>query len=127
MSILDLLLETDVEKLQHANKKDFEIKRLSKALGEKFLIECRPLTNQQIEHIGEISKSNADMKLNAILESCRLEGKRFNHQQLMNKFGVATPIDLLNKLLLPGEIFELYNAVNELSGYGKDAVKEIKN
>lgn len=127
MSILDLLLETDIEKLQQANKKDFEIKRLSKALGENFLIECRPLTNSQIEHIGEISKSNSEMKLNAILEACRIEGKKLNHKQLMEKFGVVTPMDLLNKLLLPGEIFELYNAVNELSGYSKDAVKEIKN
>lgn len=127
MSILDLLLETDVEKLQANNSKDYEIKRLSKTLGEKFIVTCRPLTNEQIAHIGEISKSNTDMKLNAVLEACRIEGKRFNNKQLIDKFGVVTPLDLLNKLFLPGEIFELYNVVNDLSGYSKDAVKEIKN
>lgn len=127
MSILDLLLETDVEKLQASNTKEFEIKRLSKVLGEKFVVTCRALTNDQITHVGEVSKNNTDTKLNVVLESCRIEGKRFNNKQLMDRFNVITPIELLNKLFLPGEIFELYTAVNELSGYTKDAVKEIKN
>lgn len=127
MSILDLLLETDVDKLQANNSKDYEVKRLSKALGQKFIVTCKPLTNEQINHISEVSKNNVDMKLNAVLETCRLEGAKFNNKTLMDKFKVATPVDLLNKLFLPGEVFELYNVVNELSGYSKDAVKEIKN
>lgn len=133
MSILDLLLETDVEKLQMENQKDYEIKRLSKLLKqgkrveEKFIVTCKALTNEQTAYIGEISKNNTDIKLNAVIEACRIEGKKFNDKKLMDKFNVVTPIDLLNKLFLQGEIFELYNAVNELSGYSKDAVKEIKN
>ena len=127
MSILDMLLETDINKLQASNTKDYEIKRLSKILGEKFIITCKPLTNEQVAHIGEVSKNNTDSKLYAVLETCRIEGKRFNNKQLMDKFSAVTPIDLLNKLLLPGELFELYNVVNELSGYSRDAVKEIKN
>lgn len=127
MSIIDLLLETDIEKIQAKNKKDYEVKRLSSALGEKFIVTCHALSNEQVEHIGEISKNNKDMKLNAVLESCRLEGKRFNNQDLMNKFGVVTPTDLLNRLFLPGEIYELYEVINSLSGYSKDAVKEVKN
>ncbi|MHC1750779.1 MAG: hypothetical protein AB9856_21100 [Cellulosilyticaceae bacterium] len=127
MSILNLLLETDTEKLKSSHSKKYEIKRLSKVLGEKFIVTCGPLTNEQISHIGEISKTNMDMKLNAVLECCKVDGKSFKEQQLMDKFKVATPGGLLDKLFLPGEIFELYNVVNDLSGYGKDAVKEIKN
>lgn len=127
MSVLDLLLETDIEKIKANNKKDYEIKRLSKAIGEKFLVTCYPLSNEQISHIGEVSKNNADTKINAVLESCRIDGKRLNSKELMDKFDAVTPNDMLNKLFLPGEIFELYNAVNELSGYGRDAVREIKN
>lgn len=127
MSIIDLLLETDVEKIQAKHKKDYEIKRLSRALGEKFIVTCHSLTHEQVEHIGEISKTNKDMKLNAVLEACRLEGKRFNNKELMDKFGVVTPSDLLNKLFMPGEIYELYEVINTLSGYSKDAVKEVKN
>lgn len=127
MSIIDLLLETDIEKLQANHNKDYEIKRLSKVLGEKFIVTCCPLTHEQVIHIGEISKTNTDMKLNALLEACRIENKRFNNKGLMDKFGVATPIDLINKLFLPGELYELYEVVNNLSGYSKDAVREVKN
>lgn len=127
MSIIDLLLETDVQKLQENNKKDYEVKRLSNILGEKFIVTCHALTHEQVTHLGEISKSNADLKLNAVIEACRIEGKRFNNVDIMNKFGVVTPSDLLNKLFLVGEIAALYDTVNKLSGYSKDAVKEVKN
>lgn len=127
MSIIDLLLETDVEKLQAKHNKNYEIKRLSKVLGEKFIITCYALTHEQVAHLGEISKTNTAMKLNAVLEACRIEGKRFNNKELMDKFGVATPTDLLNKLFLPGELYELYGIINTLSGYSKDAVSEVKN
>ena len=125
-SIIDLLLETDVEKLQ-ANIKEYEIKRLSKVLGAKFVVTCKPLTGEQVNHIIEVSTDNSDTKLMAVLEACRLEGKKFSDKQLMDKFSVVTPKDLLNKLFLPGEIFELYNVINALSGYGRDVVAEIKN
>lgn len=127
MSIIDLLLETDVEKLQAKHNKNYEIKRLSKALGEKFIITCYALTHEQVAHIGEISTTNIDMKLNAVLETCRIEGKRFNNKELMDKFGVVTPKDLLSKLFLPGELYELYEIIKDLSGYSNDAVKEVKN
>lgn len=127
MSIIDLLMETDIEKLQVNSQKDYEVKRLTKILGEKFIVSCRPLTNEQVTHIGEVSKNNTDIKLNSVLEACRIEGKKLNSKALIDKFKVATPLELLNKLFLPGEIFELYNIVNEISGYGKDSVSEIKN
>lgn len=126
MSILDLLLETDAEKLQRENSKEYEIKRLSKALGEKFIITCRPLTHEQVGHIGEISKNTAETKLNAILESCRVEGKKLNSKGLLEKFNVVTSMELISKLFLPGEVFELYTIVNDLSGYSKNAIEEVK-
>ncbi len=127
MSILDLLLETDEKKLKINNSKDYEVKRLSNVLGQKFIVNCKPLTNEQVAHIGEVSKDNTELKLNAVIEACRIEGKKFSHKELMGKFKVLTPLELLNKLFLPGEIYELYDIVNKLSGYSKDAVEEIKN
>lgn len=127
MSIIDRLLETDVEKLQVNNTKKYEVKRLSKLIGEPFIVDCRPLTNEQIVHIGEVSKTNVDMKFNVIIEACRIEDKRFNNKELIDKFGVVRPLDLLDKLFLPGEISKLYDIVNEISGYSNDAVQEIKN
>lgn len=127
MNIFDLLLETDAEKLKENSKKDFEVKRLSKALGTPFKVTCRALTNEQIAHISEISKNATDDKLNAIIEACTIDGKRFTDSQLLEKFKVSTSKALLEKLFLPGEVFEMYKAINELSGYGRDAVREIKN
>lgn len=126
MSILDLLLETDIDKLQNNNSKNYEIKRLSKILGEKFIVTCTLLTNEQMMHIGEISKTNFDIKLNAVLEACKIEGKKLNNEELMKKFNVVSAKELIGKLFLPGEVYELYNIINDLSGYGKDAVKEVK-
>lgn len=126
-NIIDLLLETDIEKLAASNAQECEIKRLSKVLDQPFIVTCKPLTNEQIAHIGEISKTNVDMKLNVVLEACRIEGKKLNGKELMGKFNVVRPLDLLDKLFLPGEISKLYDVVNEISGYTKDAVKEIKN
>lgn len=126
MSILDLLLETDIDKLQNNNSKNYEIKRLSKILGEKFIVNCTLLTNEQMMHIGEISKTNFDIKLNAVLEACKIEGKKLNNEELMKKFNVVSAKELISKLFLPGEVYELYNIINDLSGYGKDAVKEVK-
>lgn len=126
MSILDLLLETDIDKLQNNNSKNYEIKRLSKILGEKFIVTCTLLTNEQMMHIAEISKTNIDIKLNAVLEACKIEGKKLNNEELMKKFNVVSAKELISKLFLPGEVYELYNIINDLSGYGKDAVKEVK-
>lgn len=126
MSILDLLLETDIDKLQNNNSKNYEIKRLTKILGEKFIVTCTLLTNEQMMHIGEISKTNFDIKLNAVLEACKIEGKKLNNEALMKKFNVVSAKELIGKLFLPGEVYELYNIINDLSGYGKDAVKEVK-
>lgn len=127
MDILDLLLEADPTKLKEKAKKDYEIKRLSRLLGEKFIVTCYPLTHEQVTHIGEISKNNTDAKLNAILEACRLSGHKLGDQQLMEKYKAATPKELVVNLFLPGEVYSLYETVNQLSGYGRDAVAEIKN
>jgi hypothetical protein len=67
------------------------------------------------------------MKLNAIYETCSIEGKRFNNKALMEKFKVATGRELVQKLFLPGEVFALYSFINEISGYGSNAITEVKN
>jgi uncharacterized protein with GYD domain len=127
MSYIDLLLETDVEKLKTNKQKKYEVKRLSKVLGEKFVITCVPLTQEQIVHIGEVAKDNADVKLHAMVEACRIDGKKFNDKRLLEKFNVVAAKDVIKTLFLPGEIAEVYGLINDLSGFSKDAVTEVKN
>jgi hypothetical protein len=45
----------------------------------------------------------------------------------MSKFKVSNPKDLARKILLSGEIAKLYGEISELSGFGDDAIKEVKN
>jgi hypothetical protein len=48
-------------------------------------------------------------------------------RKLLDLFEVATPDQLLNgTFLLPGEVSQLFNAIQELSGFGADAVTEVK-
>lgn len=127
MSILDLLLETDIKKLELNNSKKYEIKRISNIIGEKFIITCSPIRTDQIAHIAEVSKNNTEIKHNTILEACKIDGKKINNKELMEKFNVVTPTELVGKMLLAGEISEINNIINDISGYGKDAIEEIKN
>lgn len=127
MSIFDKLLETDVEKLQGKEKRKYEVKRLSDVIGEPFYVTCKPLSNEQVSHIGEISKKETDMRLHVVLEACSIEGKPINNKELLDKLGVLTGKEAVEKLFLPGEIYALFDFVQEISGYGRNAVEEIKN
>lgn len=127
MSILDRLLETDAEKLQDREKRQYEIKRLSDLLGEKFTVNCKPMSREQVLHIGEISSQKGDFQTNTVLEACDVEGKKFSSGELLEKFGVVSGKEVVEKLFLPGEISALYDKVNEISGYGENAVEEVKN
>lgn len=126
-NILDLLLEKDADKLSTKVSTNLEIKRLSKILGEKFLVECRPITQEQSLYIAETSKSVSEEKYNTVIECIRIDGKKLNHKPLMEKFNAVTPRDVLSKLLLEGEIYSIYQKCLEVSGYSRNAVVEIKN
>lgn len=128
MSIFDRLMETDAAKLQEKEKKDVEISRLSALLGEPFLLTCSTLTREQIRHIGETS--GEDDRIAAILEGCRLEGKKLSDKAFLDKFGAVSGKEVVEKLFRGGEISGIYQALGDLSGYTADAVKaveEIKN
>lgn len=126
MDILDLLLNADANKLKNV-KKQYEVKRLSDALGEPFIVEISPLTNEQMNYVMEIGKDEKDTKLSILCESCKVGGHSFKEKEIMDKYGVYTPYELIEKIFLPGEIFEIYKVINDLSGFTKDAVVEIKN
>lgn len=127
MSVLDLLLETDQKKLEIKFSKEFEVKRLSEKIGSPFIVTCSPLTNEQLAYLAEISKNNTEIKVNTVLECCKIDGKKIASKELLEKFKVATPNDLVEKLFLPGEIYKLYETVNSMSGYGEGVIEEIKN
>lgn len=51
----------------------------------------------------------------------------FKNKELMQKFKASTPKELIRKILLSGEIANIYAEISSLSGFGDGSVKEVKN
>ena len=131
MNTLDLLLQLDESKLKKPSK-EVEMKRLSELTGAKVIFKVEALTPAKMEEIQEIAMDTdteniniSELQIMTVLEGVR--DPNFKTKDLMDKFGVYTPKDLIRKILLPGEIITLYNIIGDLSGFDGGAVEEVKN
>ncbi len=127
MNILNLLLETDTEKLKTMTSKNIEIPRLSELLGEPFILTCYAISSEQLQYISEVAKDYKTESYYAVIECCEIDGKKLNCEELLKKFEVKRPVEILDKLFLSGEIQAIYNVIKNTSGFGNNVVKEIKN
>ncbi|AOT70686.1 phage tail assembly chaperone [Geosporobacter ferrireducens] len=131
MNTLDLLLQLDEQKLKKPSK-EVEVKRLSELTGSKVVFRIEALTPAKMDEIQEMSIDKntdhinmAELQIMTVVEGTK--DPNFKSKELMDKFNVYTPKDLIKKILLPGEILTLYNMVGELSGFDGGAIEEIKN
>lgn len=131
MNTLDLLLKLDESKIKKPTKQ-VEIRRLSEALGEKVIFTCQAVTANKMAEIQEmvldVKTQQIDvqeMQIMTVLAG--VKEPNLKDKKLLEKFNAPTPKELLQKLLLSGEITNLYNVISELSGYGPNSVAEIKN
>ena len=119
MSLIDILLSNDIPE---AEVKEFKIKRLSKAWNTEVKIRLKGLGYNKA---GEIMKSTGeDVNVHIILAGD--EEKVFKNKDLMEKYNAVTPAELVKKILTPGEIAKLSDAILALSGYNADTVEEVK-
>lgn len=128
---LDLLLKIDTDKIKRPTK-DIEIKRLSDLAGDKIIFTVEALTADEMDDIQDqcLDSETLDVDLNKFQMLVALSGIKspdIKNKELLEHYKAPTPKELLRKMLLPGERQQLYNAISELSGYGKDAIKEVKN
>ncbi|AKA69837.1 phage tail assembly chaperone [Clostridium scatologenes] len=132
MSKIDLLLKLDKSKLVRPTK-EIEIKRLSEVLGEPFSVTVQSITADEFEDIQNAVSINADGKveseknIQAKYVVSGIKDPDFNNQQVIEQFGAVNAAEAVNNIFLPGEITAIFNVINELSGFSKDSVKEIKN
>lgn len=131
MNTLDLLLQLDENKLKKPIK-EVEIKRLTELAGKKTVFKIEAISPAKMEEIQDISINMktkdinvGEMQILTVLEG--IKDPNFKSKELMEKFQVYTPKDLIRKILLPGEILTIYNIVGELSGFNGGAVEEVKN
>ena len=133
MNIVEKLLKMDAGKIEIPSK---VITIKAKKMKQTLEFPCKALDAERYAEIqegaleirkGDVKKINMySMKTLIIIEGCP---EVFKSKEVMDHFGTPTPKELIKKLLLSGEIDDLYNGINELSGYEKDDEDEesIKN
>lgn len=109
--------------------------------GKLLKFKIKAMTNDEFE---EIRKSSTKVDMRKGKRSVDFNSKKFNQQLVINhtidpdfknaesikKVGCATPDQYLNKVLLSGEIAELAQRIQDLSGFEtdmEDLVEEAKN
>lgn len=101
---------------------NFKIKPINGKDFNKFKEECRTIKKKKVTF--------DDAKFNElVITKCCIE-PNFNDIQAIEKAGVKTPGEFINKVLKAGEIVDLSNAITELSGFDQDTddiVEEAKN
>ena len=137
VNILDLLLGSDIGEISLPTKR-IEIKRLSLVYGAPFIVTCKALSPEKYEEVQDmavnVSGKDVDLDVNLLQMFVVLEGvvdeagkPMFKNKDLMAKFKASTPKELIKKVLLSGEIANLYGEISELSGFGENSVVEVKN
>lgn len=132
MSKMDLLLKLDTKKMVKPTK-EVEITRLSELLGEPFLVTCQALTASEFADlqasISVSAEGDVDVDKNIQVNTLIMGVKdpELTNQQVIEKFGAVNATEAISNIFLPGEISSIYTTITQLSGFGKDSVKEVKN
>lgn len=130
-NIVEELLKIDLGEVEIPK----ETKRIYlKKLKKEFSFECVALDAEKANEIRiksiDLTNGTVDdidmFKLQAytVIEGCK---NVFKNKDLMKHFNAPTPIELVRRLLLDGELTELSNTITELSSYQEVKDNEIKN
>jgi hypothetical protein len=130
---LDLLLKMDKTKLVRPIRQ-VEIKRLSEASGEPFVVTCQALCPDEFQEIQDMISVDTNEGTVKAQKNIQAEyvikgviNPDFKNQQIIEYYGATNAAEAVTNIFLPGEITGLFNIINKLSGFGNDAVTEIKN
>lgn len=121
MNTLDLLLKTDLNSVQECEVK---INRLSKQAGEDVIFALRPINLDRLEELRESNGKGSDFSVMVVLEA--VKSPNLKSPELKEKLKAATPAETVKKLLLAGEIEDLYLKACQISGFGRETIEEIK-
>lgn len=126
---LEMLLAADPAKIKNIPTGKIEIKRLSKIFGQPFYVSFRAATLDQLQEVQDNIGDGGDAEEMKWIVYEFSTDPDFKSKELREKYGVKRPVDIVNEILLGGEIATVYNAIMKLSGFDKKAVdvEEIKN
>lgn len=124
MSILDVLLHSDAPNvLKNLPKKEFEVTRLSEIAGTKVIFTLQALPYGKIQDIRRMTDD--DQEIQILLQGC-LE-PNLKAPELMDHYDAVTPAEAVKSFLLGGEIADLSQEIERLSGYRRRTIEEVKN
>ena len=130
-NIVEELLKIDLGEIEIPK----ETKKIYlKKLKREFEFECVALDAEKANEIRmksiDLASGTVDdidmFKLQAytVIEGCK---NVFKNKDLMKHFNAPTPIELVRRLLLDGELTEITNTKTEISSYQEVKDNEIKN
>lgn len=126
---LEMLLAAEPAKIKNVPTGQIEIKRLSKQLGKPFIVAYRAGTLDELKSIGENADDNETEEMKWAIYELTTD-PNFKSKELREHFGVTRPVDIVDNILLGGEVIMLYQAIMKVSGFDKDSktdVEAVKN
>lgn len=121
-NVLDLLLKADACSVTKLPEKEYKVKRLSALVGEPVVFKLKALPYSRAYEL--TNGTTDDMNVHIILAG--VVEPSFKDSALLEKYGAVTPAELVKKILQPGEIDTLAKNIEELSGYRKTVIEEVK-
>ncbi len=123
MDILKELLELSPRE----NKtKQVKLLNLSKRAKKDMIFKVRELSYNEIKNILDMAENSpkTDIKMHVVIQGVVEPSLADN--QLLEHYHAPTPIELLPKILNAGEIDDLYNIIQQLSGYKQVTAQVIQ-
>lgn len=120
--LLDMLLRPEVPDVaKNLPTKQVKVRRLSEKVGQDVVFTLQALPYGRIEDVKQATDSSMVILLSGLIDPDP------KNEALNKHFNAATPKEMLQHLLLPGEIDELSIEVERLSGFRTKTIEDIKN
>lgn len=99
---------------------------LSERAGKDMIFTVRELSYNEIKNILDMAENNptADIKMHVVLKG--VVEPSLKDKELLQHYNVPTPAELLPKILSAGEIDDLYDIIQRLSGFRKITAQIIQ-
>lgn len=134
MNTVELLMAADVEQFGQKPKAQVEIPRLSEKFGQTFTVELEAMSSKKYTELSSrMLDSNNKLDTSKVADTYALitiEGMvepNLKDEALQKHFECKTPKDLANKLFNGGELAAMAEKIGDLSGYGEETIREVKN
>lgn len=131
MNLVDKLLAVDATKLKEKKTAKFEIKRISKLIGEPFEVTLQELNTQLYQNLQlEVldKKGNVDYEKSYDI-SCKTVLKAvvdpdLKNEELQRHFGAGDPLDLVKILFKGNDLTNAAEIVGNLSGFSTEEIED---